>query len=126
MKIAVIVTEYRRNSHADVIAGRLLAGYDFNGQRQQPRLQVVSMYTDQVTANDMSRDMAAQHGFAIFVFQIDRDAAFVSIHRHELTAHAGITKLPGIAPHVAIKAFYFDNVGTPIAQRLATEWTEQH
>jgi hypothetical protein len=65
MKIAVIVTEYRRNSHADVIAGRLLAGYDFNGQRQQPRLQVVSMYTDQVPANDMSRDMAAQHGFAI-------------------------------------------------------------
>ena len=64
-KVAVIVTEYRRNSHADVIAGRLLAGYDLNGQWQLPRLQVVSMYTDQVPDNDMSRDKAAQHGFAI-------------------------------------------------------------
>lgn len=64
-EIAVIVTEYRRNSHADVIAGRLLEGYDFEGQRRQPRLRVVTMYTDQVPDNDMSRDMCARHNVTI-------------------------------------------------------------
>ena len=64
-RIAVLVTEYRRDSHADVIAGRLLEGYEYDGERRRPRLQVVSMYTDQVPDNDMSRDMAARHGFPI-------------------------------------------------------------
>ena len=64
-KIAVICTEYRRNSHADVIAGRLLAGYIYEGTYRAPRLEVVTMYTDQVPANDMSRDLAAQHGYTI-------------------------------------------------------------
>lgn len=63
--IAVIVTEYRRNSHADVIAGRMLEGYQFEGTRCEPRLQVVTMYTDQVPDNDMSRDMCARHGVTI-------------------------------------------------------------
>lgn len=65
-KIAVVCTEYRRNSHADVIAGRLLAGYQYEGQRIEPRLHVVSMYTDQVPDNDMSRDLAQQHGYTIY------------------------------------------------------------
>lgn len=63
--IAAIITEYRHNSHADVIAGRLLEGYDFDGRRRQPRVKMVSMYTDQVPANDMSRAMAAKHAVAI-------------------------------------------------------------
>ncbi|MEK7404623.1 MAG: hypothetical protein AAB225_05905 [Acidobacteriota bacterium] len=65
-KIATIITEYRLNSHADVIVSRLLAGYDYDGQRRAPRVEVVSMYTDQVPANDMSRDMAARHGVKIY------------------------------------------------------------
>ena len=65
-KIAAIVTEYRRDSHADVIVGRLLEGYDYDGQRRSPRVQVVSMYTDQVPANDMSRRMSAKYGFPIY------------------------------------------------------------
>ncbi len=65
-KIATVVTEYRRNSHADVIVGRLLEGYEYNGEKRTPRVEVVSMYTDQVPANDMSRAMAAKHGFKIF------------------------------------------------------------
>lgn len=64
-KIAAIVTEYRRDSHADVIIGRLLEGYEYNGRRQAPRVEVVSMYTDQVPENDMSRAMAAKHGVRI-------------------------------------------------------------
>jgi hypothetical protein len=65
-KIATVITEYRRNSHGDVIVGRLLEGYEYYGQMREPRVQVVSMYTDQVPENDMSRAMSARHGFKIF------------------------------------------------------------
>ncbi|MBI3666782.1 MAG: hypothetical protein HY236_11270 [Acidobacteria bacterium] len=65
-KVAAIVTEYRRLSHADVIVSRLLAGYHPNGVFTPPRVRVVSLYTDQVPANDMSRDLAVKHGFTIY------------------------------------------------------------
>jgi hypothetical protein len=65
-RIATVITEYRRNSHADVIVGRLLEGYEYEGKFRAPSVQVVSMYTDQVPANDMSRDMAARHDVRIF------------------------------------------------------------
>jgi hypothetical protein len=63
--VAAIVTEYRYYSHADVIAGRILEGYAPDGIRQEPRTRIVSMYTDQVPANDMSRALSARHGFRI-------------------------------------------------------------
>jgi len=45
-RIAAIATEYRLDSHADVIAGRLIKGYEYEGKRREPAVQVVSMYTD--------------------------------------------------------------------------------
>jgi hypothetical protein len=63
-RIAVILTEYVPSSHADVWVTALLEGYD-NGQPRTPSLQIVSMYTDQVSDKDMSRAMAAKHGFEI-------------------------------------------------------------
>ena len=65
-KVAAIVTEYRHWSHADVIVGRLLGGNSSDGIWHAPRTNVVSLYTDQVPANDMSRDLAARHGFRIY------------------------------------------------------------
>ncbi len=65
-RVAAIVTEYRHWSHADVIVGRLLGGNSANGVWHAPRTRVVSLYTDQVPENDMSRDLAARHGFSIF------------------------------------------------------------
>lgn len=65
-RVAAIVTEYRYYSHADVIVGRMLEGYFPNGVRKEPRTQIVSMYTDQVPANDMSRELSAKHGFKIY------------------------------------------------------------
>lgn len=59
-RVAAIVTEYRHNSHAEVIVGRLLGRLNY-----RPRIEVVSLYTDQVPANDMSREEAARRGIPI-------------------------------------------------------------
>ncbi|HYH65262.1 MAG TPA: hypothetical protein VD866_11260 [Urbifossiella sp.] len=61
-KVAAVVTEYRRWSHADVILRNLLGGYP-DGTR--PDLQLVSLVTDQVPKTDMSRELARRHGFRI-------------------------------------------------------------
>lgn len=61
-KVAAVVTEYRKWSHADVILRNLLDGYP-DGTR--PALELVSLVTDQVPKNDMSRDLAKKYGFKI-------------------------------------------------------------
>ena len=65
-KVAAIVTVYRPRSHADVIVGRFLEGYRPNDVYVRPKTEVVSMYTDQVHERDMSRDLAAKHGYTIY------------------------------------------------------------
>jgi len=65
-RIAAIVTSFWRMSHAEVIVGRLLEGYYYQGERQSPRVQIVSMYVDQFPENDMSRHKAAKHDIPIF------------------------------------------------------------
>lgn len=54
-RVAAIVTQYWQDSHAHVIVGRLLGDLDY-----QPKVEVVSIYTDQVPDNDMSREEAAR------------------------------------------------------------------
>jgi hypothetical protein len=65
-KIAAIVTEYRYNSHADVLCGRLLAGYSPNGIWEPHRNDLVALHREQTPATDMSRDLAARFGFRIY------------------------------------------------------------
>jgi len=92
-RVAAIVTEYRPRSHADVIISKLLADYthpaprppveldfhstarqltetplpvDDQGRLRQPRVEVVSLYTDQVPANDISREWASRAGIPIY------------------------------------------------------------
>jgi hypothetical protein len=64
--VALILTEYRRSSHADVIGTRLLGGYDYYGKRREPRVQAVSMFTDQTPGTDMSRDMGRKYQVPLF------------------------------------------------------------
>jgi hypothetical protein len=64
LPIAAIVTEYRVNSHADVIVGKILTGFEQDGG-PGPDLRVAAMYTDQVPKSDLSRDLAAKHSFPI-------------------------------------------------------------
>src|SRR3954469_14722388 len=65
-RIAAVVTEYRHNSHADVIIGKYLDGFLQNGKPPGPRSRIVSMYTAQVPKNDMSREKAKEHNVPIF------------------------------------------------------------
>ena len=65
-KVAAIVTEFRHRSHADVICTRILDGYYPNGRRQEPRTRIVSMYTDQVPRDDMSRGFAHRKRYTIY------------------------------------------------------------
>jgi hypothetical protein len=70
-RIAAIITEYRPNSHADVIVGKYLEGFNQDRQPPYPRSKVVSMFTEQVPENDMSRDMSKKYNVPIFRTVVD-------------------------------------------------------
>jgi hypothetical protein len=64
LPVAAVVTTYNTNSHADVLVGKILEGWrQTNGA--SPDLELVSLYTDQIHAGDLSRDLAKKHGFRI-------------------------------------------------------------
>jgi hypothetical protein len=52
-RVAVITTVYFPDSHADVIASRLIKGYEFQGEHVDPRVEVVSIYLEQISDRDM-------------------------------------------------------------------------
>ena len=51
-KVAVLCSVYFAGSHADVIVGRLLDGYTFDGQHQDARIEVASVYLEQLGSSD--------------------------------------------------------------------------
>ena len=57
-QIAAVVTEYRKWSHAQHILDRFLWGYGWEGSHHLPPMDLVSVYVDQVKANDLSRGRA--------------------------------------------------------------------
>ena len=65
-RVTALVTEYRIRAHADNIVTRLLEGYELHWEIVTPRLEVASLYTDQVPEGDISRELAATHGVPIF------------------------------------------------------------
>ncbi len=65
-RIAAVVTEYRHNSHADVIVSRLLLTHTLDGKGQRPNLELASLYTDQVPKSDTSRKWAKQFNVPIY------------------------------------------------------------
>jgi hypothetical protein len=64
-KVAAILTVYRHWSHADVIVGKILEVYNYDGGAG-PNMKVVSMYVDQTPEKEMSRALAKKHGFTIY------------------------------------------------------------
>jgi hypothetical protein len=66
-KIAAVVTEYRVNSHADVIVTKYLEGCDLpDGGRFESQVDIVSLYMDQFPNNDIGRALAKKHNVPIF------------------------------------------------------------
>jgi hypothetical protein len=64
-RVAAVVTEYRHNTHADLIVSRLFQTDTLDGKGLERRLKLVSLYTDQTPEGDLSRALAKTHGFAI-------------------------------------------------------------
>lgn len=64
-RVAAIVTEYRRHSHADVIVGKILEGFNYQG-KDFPRLRLASLFVDQFPKGDMSRDLSKRYNVPIF------------------------------------------------------------
>ena len=64
LPVAAVITVYQPNSHADVIVGKILEGYQQDGGKG-PDLKLVSLYADQLPASDMSRKLAEKHGFRL-------------------------------------------------------------
>jgi hypothetical protein len=65
-KVAGITTEYRHNSHADVLLSRMLETDTLDGKGERPAMSLVSLVTDQVPPSDTSRELSKRHGFPIF------------------------------------------------------------
>ncbi len=60
-KLAGVVTEYWRMSHAQHIIDRFLEGYGWNGEHHHPPMDLISLYVDRVPPNDLSRERAVRH-----------------------------------------------------------------
>jgi hypothetical protein len=63
--IATICTVYRPMSHAYHIAGRFIHGYPRDGHFHVPAHYVRTLYVDQTPDNDLSREVAREHGIRV-------------------------------------------------------------
>ena len=63
--VAGILTWYIKGSHADVLIGKILEGWAYDGG-PGPNLRLASLYVDQFPDGDMAREMAKKHGVRIF------------------------------------------------------------
>ena len=64
-RVAAVVTEYRHNSHADVILTKILEGWKHDGG-PGPKLELAGAYFDQFPDGDMAREMCKKHNVPIF------------------------------------------------------------
>ena len=66
IKIAAIVTEYGPNTHADVLVGKFLRGFPTDDGLFAPRVEIASMYLDQVNPHDIGVETARAFGVPIY------------------------------------------------------------
>jgi hypothetical protein len=64
-KIALIVTAMFEKSHAQHFIDRLALGYNWAGNWQKPRVDLVSLYVDQFPDNDLARGRSQRYGIPI-------------------------------------------------------------
>jgi len=66
-KIAAIVTEYFAGSHADVILSKFIHGFATDGGLVAPRVELASLYIDQLSDQDIGVATASMHGIPIHI-----------------------------------------------------------
>src|SRR5215204_3738236 len=66
LRVAALVTEYFRGSHADVLVTKILEGYDLYGQRLNARIGLASLYLEQFDDEDIGVGLAHTHGVPMF------------------------------------------------------------
>ncbi len=64
-KIAAVVTTWFPGSHADLIAGKFMTGFPTVDGFQEPQVDLVSLYMDQLHPDDVGLDLARRHGVEI-------------------------------------------------------------
>src|SRR4051794_21308927 len=63
--VAAVITEWRKNSHADVILSRLLEPEAW-GHARPLGLRLAAVYADQFPPNDLCRALCERHGVPVF------------------------------------------------------------
>jgi len=66
IKVAAVMTTFTYRSHAHVILENFVQPYLFNGQVTQPGMQVVSMFADQVSPDDMLAGVSKQFKIPVY------------------------------------------------------------
>lgn len=61
-RVAGITTVYHHNSHADMIIGRVLEGYNLDGRGEFPSIDLASLYLDQRPETDKGVRLARDRG----------------------------------------------------------------
>ena len=64
--VAALTTIYRPGAHADVIVGRLIQTESMDDRGRVSPLEVASLFTDQVPANDISRTLSSKYNIPIY------------------------------------------------------------
>ena len=65
-KIAAIITTYFPLSHADVIVTKYMKGFPTDEGLHQPRVDLASMYLDQIHPQDIGQELAEAHNVPIY------------------------------------------------------------
>jgi hypothetical protein len=64
-RVAAVVQEYFRGSHADKLVTKLFQGYELLWVPRRPTVAVTSLYVDWIAPNDISGKLAAKHGATV-------------------------------------------------------------
>lgn len=61
LRLAAVITAYKKFYHGQHIVDRFLYGYGWNGKFHHPPMEVVSLYVDQRGEGDLSQERADEH-----------------------------------------------------------------
>ena len=65
-KIAAIITTYFQGSHADVIVTKFMKGFPTDEGLKEPKVELASIYLDQIHEKDVGQKLAAEHNVPIY------------------------------------------------------------